>query len=221
MNDDPKCPACVQIGLNLPMLPPPHTCRPGCVRAAGTEGGAQSRHVPYRPVSFAERAHVVAEFAGREPERHMANYIVRARSEIVRLRAENERMEDAGRHHASELRLAVLAERARHHSEITHIRAEVERLTKERNKALAVAVVLNETDTLVDRHARDIAVVKAALEAAAGSAKTIILAHPIGVGLRGMSAVVSDRDGAIADKVETSIRDLDPEAVLKGMEDGR
>ena len=69
--------------------------------------------------------------------------------------------------------------------------------------------------------ARDVAMVKAALEAAAGSAKTIILAHPIGVGLRGMSAVVSDRDGAIADKVETSIRDLDPEAVLKGMEEGR
>ncbi len=105
--------------------------------------------------------------------------------------------------------------------EITRLRSEVARLTAERDKALTVAVVLNETDTLVDRHARDIAVVKAALEAAAGSAKTIILAHPIGVGLRGMSAVVSDRDGAIADKVETSIRDLDPEAVLKGMEDGR
>ena len=94
-------------------------------------------------------------------------------------------------------------------SEITRLRAEVEQLPKERDEALA------------DRHARDIAVVKAALEAAAGSAKTIILAHPIGFGLRGMSAVVSDRDGAIADKVETSIRALDPEAVLKMMEEER
>jgi hypothetical protein len=81
--------------------------------------------------------------------------------------------------------------------EITRLRSEVARLTAERDKALTVAVVLNETDTRADRHARDIAVVEAALEAA----------------MDAVSDNGCDNVGAIYY--------LDPEAVLKAMEEGR
>jgi hypothetical protein len=55
-----------------------------------------------------------------------------AADEITRLRGE---AEDAARKHASDLRLAVLAERARHFDVKTRLRAEVERLTAERDAA--------------------------------------------------------------------------------------
>ena len=251
-----RCPACEWHGMPVDNV---QVCtgRAGCVRAAGTEGGATdgmgTRVVDWPGESEitrlrAENARLTATVAGLNETLDAANDMMAdaATDAVRRIRSG----EIAG-FMASDV---VVMSREQHdsdHEVVIRLRAEVERLTKERDEArhwqqdadredewtplvmaahpgvtgknheeYATAMRMIRTRhskgalvslvswLLADRHARDIAVVKAALEAAAGSAKTIILAHPIGFGLRGMSAVVSDRDGAIADKVETSIRAL-------------
>ena len=156
MSGNPKCPACVVRYVELPgsklMVDPSCTGRPGWVRGVAPENEDDPDFMRRQPYTGSRPA------AGTEggATDGMGTRVVEwpGESEITRLRSENERMEDAGRHHASFQRLAVLAERARHHSEIARLRAEVEQLTKERDEALA------------DRHARDRAVAEAVREAA-------------------------------------------------------
>ena len=110
------------------------------------------------------------------------------------------------RAHLAEGAVAVL------NGTIDDLNSEVDRLTKERDEMRShliranrnAVAFMDENEWLTaDRHARDVAMVKAGIEAAAREMRPM---------LRSMLS-----RGTVAD----AIRAIDPEAVLKAMEEGR
>ena len=139
MSDDTKCFACEPTAARLPKYAWRCTGRPGCVRAAGTEDIATRIACVRQRIADGE---------------DIAGWIVLDGDAVAVDRVSWDEM----------------------CAEITRLRAEVERLTKEREEMLshlvranrnAVAFMDENERLTADRHARDVAMVKAGIEAAA------------------------------------------------------
>ena len=253
MSDNAKCRVCVQIGVKLPMLPPPHICtgRPGCVRAISARDAAAG----YRSGDTINGPAPVRA-AGMDGVPEGLDIVRRLRSIARAITYCSQAAEDRHEWEAAD--------------EITRLRAENARLTKERDEARALPAklydaawlemvngnvtrktydtalrMLNTMAELIpgfrpimtpseqqarakyraDRHARDVAMVKAGIEAAAKLHDDH--ADRLAESARRYRANTGEPDGprihAAEDHRENAkaIRAIDPKAVLKGMEDGR
>ena len=194
MSDNAKCRVCVQIGVNLPMLPPPHICtgRPGCFRAELREAEEAMRRGERPATMPATEPHPAAgteDIATRiacvrkriADGEDIAGWIVldgdavavdrvswdEMCAEITRLRAENERLtkeRDEARRHVGALRGVMeevfrFSDDERDEERLDDDMLEIRRVSR---AALANTAGVEETD----RHARDVAMVKAGIEAA-------------------------------------------------------
>lgn len=162
MSGDAKCPACAMAPRRaLHILEPSCTGRPGCVRAAGTQGGATDG------------------MGTRVVEWHGESEITRLRAEVERLTAERDgpvmvalRRVMSGEAAAYMGPEVVILSRAQHdsdHEVVIRLRAEVERWKERAHLAEGAVAVLNRTidDLNGERDARDRAVAEAVREAAA------------------------------------------------------
>ena len=178
MSDDTKCFACEPTAARLPKYAWRCTGRPGCVRAAGTEGGATdgmgTRAVDWPGESEitrlrAENARLTATVAGLNETLDAANDMMAdAATDAVRRIRSGEIVGFM----ASDV---VVMSREQHdsdHEVVTRLRAEVERLTKERDEARRTVeeqsfLIVENIQDHAERRARDVAMVKAGIEAAA------------------------------------------------------
>ena len=246
MSGEKECPACAMAPRRaLHILEPSCTGRAGCVRAAGTEGGATdgmgTRAVDWPGESELNRLRAEVERLTAERDDAATDAVRRVRSGeivvfmgpdvvlmpraqsdsdhelVIRLRAENERLRgDAAL--LGEI-LAVM------HRDGGHAQAEWGSHDATERAIASWFAMLTRVE---DRAGRDIAVVKAALEVAAERAgeeplmpgdptpEHMTLMQKAGPVLTARSAALTMRDA-----IEQGTRAIDPEAVLKMMEDGR